>query len=104
MPDTARRASLLERSRALRERATAFNERLKDEKAKEFMLVSVFHYLEDVEQFFLGDSKTGPPKDMWETMWLDNAEMVLASAEQNFEKFEAQVGQYGGPENVRMFG
>ena len=91
-------------SKALRERATAFNDRLKDERAKEFMRMSVFHSLDDVDQFFLGDPTTRPSMEMWERVWLDSAEQILSSAEQSFAMFKAQVRQYGGPENVRMFG
>jgi hypothetical protein len=104
MTDSARREALVVRLRALRERATAFNDRLTDSRAKEFMRTSVFHNLDDVDSFFLGDVKSRPAEQMWESMWLDNAEMVLSWAEQNFAKFEKQVEQYGGPENVRMFG
>jgi hypothetical protein len=104
MPDTARREALSARSKALRDRATAFNDRLKDDRAKEFMRTTVFNTLDDVDGFFLGDEKRRPSLDMWERMWLDNAERMLAIAEQSFDKFEEQVKQYGGPENVRMYG
>jgi hypothetical protein len=104
MPDHGRRTAILERSKALRERATAFNDRLKDERAKEFMRTSVFNSLDDVDKFFLGDAKTRPSMEIWERMWLDSAEMILSTAEQSFSKFEDQVKQYGGPEKVRMFG
>jgi hypothetical protein len=49
MADSARRAALLERSKALRAKATAFSDRLKDARAR------------------------------WETMWLDSAEMMLTA-------------------------
>ena len=104
MPDTSRREVLVARSKSLRERATAFNERLMDERAKEFMRSSVFNHLDDVDSFFLGDPKTRPSQEMWERMWLDSADVILTMAEQGFNKFEDQVRKYGGPENVRMFG
>jgi hypothetical protein len=104
MADTARRDGLLERSKALREKATAFSDRLKDTRAKDFMRTMVFHSLDDVDKFFLGDPNTSPSMEMWETMWLDSAEQILSSAEKSFAKFESQVSSYGGPENVRMIG
>ncbi len=104
MIDTKRREHILERSKALRERATAFNDRLKDERAKEFIRTSVFNSIDDVDRFFLGDPSTRPSMEMWEKMWLDSAELILSAAEQSFSKFEAQVNQYGGPETVRMIG
>lgn len=104
MPDTSRRDVLVARSKSLRERATAFNERLKDERAKEFMRSSVFNHLDDVDGFFLGDPKNRPSQEMWERMWLDSADVILTMAEQGFNAFENQVAKYGGPENVRMFG
>lgn len=104
MSDAARRNALLERSKTLRERAVAFDDRLKDAKAKDFMRTLVFHSLDDVDTFFLGDPKTRPSMEMWETMWLDSAESILSSAEQSFAQFEAQVSRYGGPEHVQMVG
>jgi hypothetical protein len=104
MPDTIRRDSLFARSKALRERATAFYERLKDDRAKEFMRSSVFNHLDDVDGFFLGASTTRPSVEVWEPLWLDSADRILTMAENGFDKFEDQVKQYGGPENVRMFG
>lgn len=104
MSDAARRNALVERSKVLREKATAFNDRLKDAGARDFMRTMVFHSLDDVDTFFLGDSKTRPSMEMWEKMWLDSAESILSSAEQSFSRFEAQVDSYGGPENVRMIG
>ena len=104
MPDTSRRDALLARSKTLREKATAFNNRLRDERAKEFVRSSVFNHLDDVDRFFLGDPKTRPSQEMWERMWLDSADMILTMAEQGFNKFEDQVTKYGGPENVRLFG
>ena len=104
MSDTARRHALLERSKALRARATSFSERLNDAKAKDFIRAMVFHGLDDVDGFFLGAPDTRPSNEMWEKMWIDSAEMILSSAEQSFSKFESQVGSYGGPEKVRMVG
>ena len=104
MSDTARRHALLERSKALRERATAFNDRLKDTRAKDFIRTMVLHSLDDVDTFFLGGPNRRPSMEMWETMWLDSAESILSAAEQRFSKFEAQVSSYGGPENVKMIG
>jgi hypothetical protein len=104
MPDTVRRDALLARSKALREQAVAFSERLKDDRAKEFIRTMVFYALDDVERFFLGDPQSRPSQEMWERMWLDNAERMLALAEQSFSKFEEQVRKYGGPEKVRLVG
>lgn len=104
MSDTARRDALLKRSKTLREKATAFNDRLKDMKAKDFVRTMVFHRLDDVDKFFLGDHKSRPSMEMWETMWLDTAETMLRIAEDAFAKFEGQVQRYGGPENVRLVG
>jgi hypothetical protein len=104
MPDTARRSALLERLRALREKAATFSERLKDERAREFVRRTVFNRLDDVERFFLADPSSRPSEAIWETMWLDNAELMLSLAEQSFSKFESQVAAYGGPENVKLVG
>lgn len=76
----------------------------KDERAKEFMRSSVFSSLDDVDQFLLSEPKTRPSMEMWEPMWLDGADRILTIAEQSFAKFEEQVKQFGGPENVRMYG
>jgi hypothetical protein len=102
--DTSRRNALLERSRLLRQKAAAFNERLQDPGAKGFMKTMVFHSLDDVDTFFLGDENSRPSSEAWEGMWLDSADSVLGSAEESFKKFEAQVNAYGGPENVKMIG
>jgi len=64
----------------------------------------VFNGLDDVDKSFLGEQETAPANDMWDEMWLDSAEMILSSAEQNFSKFESRVRSYGGPEKVRMVG
>lgn len=104
MPESERRAALLARSKSLREKATAFYDRLKDAKAKDFMRTTVFNSLDDVDTFFLGDPKKRPSMEMWETMWLDSSELMLSSAEQSFSKFESQVSKYGGPENVQLIG
>jgi hypothetical protein len=104
MSDAARRSALLERSTALRARAAEFDHRLKDAKAKEFLRTMVFHHLDDVDRFFLGDAKSRPSMDMWETMWLDSAETMLRIAEDSFGKFESQVQRYGGPEHVQLVG
>jgi hypothetical protein len=104
MRDSARRSSLLQRSKALRSEATTFTERLHDAGAKDFMRRTVFNSLDDVDRFFLGDPNGRPSEDMWEKMWLDSAEIILSSAEQSFAKFESQVRSYGGPEKVRMVG
>lgn len=104
MSDSLRRFSLLERCKSLRARASEFDKRLKDEKARDFMRTMVFHHLDDVESFFLDDSKSRPSMEMWETMWLDSAEMMLRIAEDSFAKFESQVRHYGGPERVQLVG
>jgi hypothetical protein len=41
---------------------------------------------------------------MWEPVWLDSADRSLTTAKQSFAKLEEHVKQFGGPENVRMFG
>jgi hypothetical protein len=102
MRDSVRRSSLLQRSKALRSRATAFTDRLRDAAAKDFMRRTVLNSLDDVDRFFLEDPNGRPSDDMWETMWLDSAETILSSAEQSFSKFESQVRTYGGPENVKV--
>ena len=104
MADQPRRASILERSKALRKKATEFSERLADARARDFIRSSVLNFLDDVDRFFLGDANSRPSEEMWETMWLDNAETVLGLAETSFSKFEKQVSSYGGPENVRLVG
>jgi hypothetical protein len=104
MPDSTRRESLLARSKVLRDRATAFKERLKDERAKDVMRTMVFNWLDDVDGFFLGHPDTRPSEPIWEGMWLDNAERILTIAEDGFNRFEEQVKRYGGPENVRIVG
>ena len=104
MSDTARRHALLERSKALRAKATTFRDRLTDAKAKDFIRTMVFNSLDDVDRFFFGAPDTRPSNGMWERMWLDSAEMILSSAKQSFSKFESQVSSYGGPEKVRLVG
>lgn len=103
MPDTARRNALSSRSKAAREKAVAFIDRLKDERAKDFVRTTVLHSLDDVDELFLNNAAR-PSTDMWETVWLDSAELILSSTELSFSKFEAQVSGYGGPENVMMLG
>lgn len=103
MSDMTRRNDLSSRSKAARAKATAFIDRLKDQRAKDFMRTSVLHSLDDVDEFFLNNAAR-PSTDMWETVWLDSAELILSSTEQSFSKFEAQVSGYGGPENVMMLG
>lgn len=104
MVDVSRREALSARSKALRARARAFDERLRDPRAKAFIRTAVFSGLDDVDRFFLGDQTTRPAASMWEEMWLDSAESVLASAERSFTAFELRVNGYGGPEHVRMVG
>lgn len=102
MSDIGRRSALLERSKALRAKATEFTTRLKDQRAKDFMRTAVFNHLDDVDRFFLGDRQSRPSQRMWEEMWLDSAETMLGIAESSFAKFEGQVNSYGGPENVQL--
>src|SRR5258708_31185826 len=104
MPDAARRSALLERSKSLRAKALDFDARLKDTRAKDFMRTIVFHHLDDVDQFFLGDVRSRPTMEMWEKMWLDTAETMLGIAEDAFSQFESQVKVYGGPENLQLIG
>ena len=104
MPDMARREALVARSKALRERAQDFYDRLQDDRAREFTRTLVLNALDDVDGFFLGDPKNRPELEMWEGMWLENADRMLTIAEDWFNKFESQVKQFGGPENVRMYG
>ena len=104
MSDPARRSTLVERSKSLRARAAEFDKRLRDAKARDFIRTMVFHHLDDVDQFFLGDAKSRPSMDMWETMWLDSAETMLRIAEESFAKFESQVKRFGGPEHVQLVG
>ncbi len=104
MPDTARRDQLLARSKDLRERATVFSRRLKDERAREFVQRMVFNHLDDVDTLFLGAPRERPSTAVWESTWLDTAATVLKIAEDAFTKFEQQAERYGGPENVALIG
>lgn len=61
-------------------------ERLKDDPAKEFVHTRVFYPLDDVDGLLLGDERTRPTSQMWEQMWVDEAETVVRAAEDAFNK------------------
>lgn len=100
MPDIKRRTALMARSRALRTRAHATMERLKDDGVRTMMRVSVLHPLDDIDGLFLGAPETRPSSPINEEMWLKNAEQVLSLAENEHVRLEALLSAYGGPDNV----
>lgn len=104
MPDTERRASLMARSRALRTRANATIERVKDGQVQTMMKVSVLHPLDDIEGLFLGAPEARPASTVNEDMWLDNAERVLGVAEGEYKRIEEMIKAYGGPDHIRVIG
>lgn len=101
MTDVVRRSTLLERSAALRTRASQFAQRLTDDTAKAFIRRTVFHHLDDVDSLL----KERPVDAAWmEVMWLDGAEMLLGMADDALNRFESQAAAYGGPEHIRLIG
>jgi hypothetical protein len=104
MPDNERRHALLIRAKMLRNKMDDILTRMTDEQAKLLVIHMVRHKLDDVDGFFLGDPGNRPSTAMHEKMWLDNAEMVLAWAEQSFVSLGTQFAAYGGAENVQVIG
>lgn len=101
MPDTTRRMALANRSRALRNNANSLMDQLQDNGLKSMVRVSILHPLDDVDSLFLGDPANRPSVELTEDMWLNNTEFVLARAEQEYERLDTLIAQYGGAENAR---
>lgn len=104
MPDTTLRFALANRSRALRSKANALMDCLKDNGLKSMVRVSVLHPLDDIDGLFLGDPENRPSIAVNEDIWLNNAEFVLNLAEREYERLDKTIAKYGGPENVRTIG
>ena len=101
MPDTTRRMALANRSRALRNNANLLMDHLQDNGLKSMVRVSILHPLDDVDSLFLGDPPNRPSAEVNEEMWLNNTEFVLTRAEQEYERLDKLIANYGGPNNVR---
>ena len=93
--------ALANRSRALRSKAKSLMDQLQDHGLKSMVRVSILHPLDDVDSLFLGDPANIPSVELNEETWLNNTDFVLARAEQEYERLNKLIAQYGGAQNAR---